>query len=96
MIKYNVNSKMRPRPGYIAIYQKLGIDFEVVKDVRQLRCNPTTADMLRYNVCRWVARKYPFLSSKKKESMVSLDALGYSPMTDYDVPDGEIWVDETL
>lgn len=96
MIKYTLNPKMRPRPSFGAIYEKLGMDFGIVKDIRQIYANPTTTETMRLNVLRWVNRKYRFLSERKKQSMVSMDALGYAPMTNYDIPDNEIWVNETL
>lgn len=96
MIKYKVNKKMRPRQGVCQIYQNLGMDFNVVKDVRQIYANDVTIAMLENNILRWVNRKYSFLPDRKKKSMVAMDMLGWAPVTNNDIPDGEIWVYETL
>lgn len=96
MIKYTVNPKMRPRQGVIKIYEVLGMDFEIVRDVRQIFANDTTIQLLYDNIARWVKRKYPQLIQRRREAMVSMDMLGWAPVTNNDIPNNEIWVEETI
>ena len=93
MVIYKADfKKMRPREGFLAIYEKLGIDLKRVVNIRNVKASETTILAMRRVVERYVNRKYSHAVKRYRANIVGFDFLNWSPMTDNTIPDGEIHV----
>jgi cobyrinic acid a,c-diamide synthase len=86
--------KMRPRLGFEVIYKVLGIDFSGLVKIQQIQANEKTIKDMQNNIRKAVHRssKYNFYSNKHINSLLGFEFLNWSPKTNNDIPDNEVWI----
>lgn len=95
MRKYTCHlKKMRPRLGFHRLYTAIGIDFTEVKKIQQIQANETTIKLMQDNIRKATKRdkEYKYLSPTHLSMTLGLEFLNYSPKTNNEVPDNEVWV----